>query len=95
MVRAAQREAVNMPIQGSEADIMKLGMIKLDELIGKGFKDDAYILLQIHDEFIFEVKESRVEEFVEEASKLMQDVVSLDVPLVVSSSVGSNMSELK
>jgi DNA polymerase I len=58
MLRAAQREAVNMPIQGSEADIMKLAMIRLDQLIEDQFKGEAHILLQIHDELIFEVKQS-------------------------------------
>jgi DNA polymerase-1 len=95
MVRAAQREAVNMPIQGSEADIMKLAMIKLDELIEKEFKENAYILLQIHDELIFEVKESEVDKFVKKAKEIMENVVSLNVPLSVHSSVGDNMAELK
>jgi len=95
MIRAAQREAVNMPIQGSEADIMKLAMIKLNEIIEQQFTDEAHIILQIHDELIFEVKENRVEQFVKQATKTMQDIVSLDIPLVVNSSVGNNMSELK
>ena len=95
MVRAAQREAINMPIQGSEADIMKLAMIKLDELIEKDFDEKAHIILQIHDELIFEVKESCVKEFVKKAKETMEGVVSLEVPLVVHSSVGDNMAELK
>ena len=95
MVRAAQREAINMPIQGSEADIMKLAMIKIDEMIEKIFNEKAYILLQIHDELIFEVEEKQVEKFVKEAKEIMENVVSLDVPLVVNSSLGNNMAELK
>jgi DNA polymerase I len=95
MVRAAQREAVNMPIQGSEADIMKLAMTKLDELIEEQFKRKAHILLQIHDELIFEVKEKEVKDFVKEAKEIMESVVSLDIPLSVHSSVGENMAELK
>jgi DNA polymerase I len=95
MVRAAQREAVNMPIQGSEADIMKLAMIKLDELIEEKFKEKAYILLQIHDELIFEVKEKEAEEFIKKAEEIMENIVSLDVPLEVHSSTGDNMAELK
>lgn len=95
MMRAAQREAINMPIQGSEADIMKLAMIKLDEMIEEKFKEKAYILLQIHDELIFEVQSDKVTEFIKEAETLMQGVVSLEVPLVVHSSVGDNMAELK
>jgi DNA polymerase-1 len=95
MMRAAQREAVNMPIQGSEADIMKLAMIKLDEMIEEKFKEKAYILLQIHDELIFEVQEKKAEEFIKAAESLMEGIVSLEVPLVVHSSMGDNMAELK
>ena len=94
MVRAAQREAINMPILGSEADIMKLAMIKLDELIEGEFEKKAHILLQIHDELIFEVEEGVVDEFVKKAKKTMEEIVSLEVPLVVNSSVGDNMAEL-
>ncbi|MGI6423361.1 MAG: DNA polymerase I [Candidatus Dojkabacteria bacterium] len=94
MVRAAQREAINMPIQGGEADIMKLAMIKLDEEIEKNFKDDAFILLQIHDELIFEVKENRVNDFEKRAKEIMSNVVSMVVHLDVSSASGDNMAEL-
>jgi DNA polymerase-1 len=94
MVRAAQREAINMPIQGGEADVMKLAMIKLDEEIEKNFKGDASILLQIHDELIFEVKEERVEEFEKKAKEIMKNVVSMEVHLDVSSSSGKDMAEL-
>lgn len=94
LMRSAQREAINMPIQGGEADIMKLAMIKLDEEIERNFKGDAYILLQIHDELIFEVKEGRLEEFEKKAKDIMINVVSLVVHLDVSSSSGDNMAEL-
>ena len=95
MVRAAQREAVNMPIQGSEADIMKLAMIQLDKMIERDFPQKAFMILQIHDELVFEVEQGVAEEFVKKATDIMQKVVSLEVPLVVSSSIGNNMSELK
>ena len=95
MMKAAQREAVNMPIQGSEADIMKLAMIRLEEKINKDYKDTAYILLQIHDELIFEVKEGKVDTFVKDSQSIMEEIVSFEVPLLVHSSVGDNMSELK
>lgn len=94
VLKAAQREAVNMPIQGSEADIMKLAMVRLYDLILKEFDGDAFILLQIHDELIFEVKESRLEEFRKSAEDITRRVVSLNVPLDISSSVGKSMAEL-
>lgn len=93
--RAALREAVNMPIQGTEADIMKLGMAKLNELIEKEFNNDAYILLQIHDEFVFEVKESRVEEFKDKACDILRKAASLETSLEVHDSIGNDLSELK
>ncbi len=70
-------------------------MIKLDEMIEEKFNEKAYILLQIHDELIFEVQENRIDEFIEESESLMEGIVSLNVPLVVHSSVGDNMAELK
>ena len=93
--KAAKREAVNMPIQGSEADIMKLGMVKLDELITKEFSNDAYILLQVHDELVFEVAKDRVEEFEKKASDILKNIVNLEVPLDVHVSNGNNLAELK
>jgi len=95
MNKAAKREAVNMPIQGSEADIMKLGMVKLDELISKEFNDDAYILLQVHDELVFEVVKGRVEEFEKKAVDILKNIVNLEVPLDVHVSHGDNLAELK
>ncbi|MCC7290115.1 hypothetical protein IT417_02620 [bacterium] len=95
MLNAAIREAVNMPIQGGEADIMRLAMVEIDEMIQKKYKDRAYMLLQIHDELIFEVKEELVEEFSEKVKDIMKNVVKLNVPLEVNVSSGSNMSELK
>lgn len=95
MNKAAKREAVNMPIQGSEADIMKLGMVKLDELITEEFGGDAYILLQVHDELVFEVAKDRVEEFEKKASDILKNIVSLEVPLDVHVSNGDNLAELK
>jgi DNA polymerase-1 len=93
--RAALREAVNMPIQGTEADIMKLGMVKLNELIEKEFEGEAYILLQIHDEFVFEVKASRAEEFRTKVVDILRNAASLETTLEVHDSVGSDLSELK
>ena len=93
--RAALREAVNMPIQGTEADIMKLGMVKLNELIEKEFNNEAYIILQIHDELVLEVKVERLKEFEDKVSDILKNIVSLQAPLDVHASTGSNLSELK
>jgi len=92
---AAAREAINMPIQGSEADIMKLVMRDIYSLIEKEYPKQSYILLQIHDEILFEVKEGSVKEFSEKVKKIMLESVSLDVPLDVHISIGDSLSELK
>jgi len=92
---AAMREAINMPIQGSEADIMKLAMIEIREMIKKKYKNKAYTILQIHDELIFEVEESVAENFSKEGVKIMKEVVDLLVPLDVHSNIGHSLAELK
>ncbi len=92
---AAAREAINMPIQGSEADIMKLVMVRIAEYIEKECKDRAYLLLQIHDEIIMEVKEDSLEKISENVKEIMLKSVELEVPLEVHISNGSNLSELK
>lgn len=92
---AAMREAINMPIQGSEADIMKLAMIQIREVINEKYKDKAHIVLQIHDELVFEVEESIAEEFTEESAQIMRNTVDMLVPLDVHSSIGHSLAELK
>lgn len=95
LLKAAQREAINMPIQGSEADIMKLAMIKMDELIQEEFENEAYILLQIHDELVFEVKEEKLSEFQKKVGYIAKTVVSLNAPLDISISRGKNLADLE
>ena len=92
---AAAREAINMPIQGSEADIMKLVMRDIYSLIEKKYPKQSYILLQIHDEIVFEVKKDLVKKFSEEVKKIMLESIALDVPLDVHISIGDTLSELK
>lgn len=95
IVSAAVREAVNMPIQGGEADIMKLAMLDLDKMIEKEYKGDAFLLLQIHDELIFEVKKEAAKKFMKKVDDLMTNIIGLNVPLDVHVNVGNDMSELK
>ena len=92
---AAMREAVNMPIQGSEADIMKLAMINIMKMIKEKYKGKAFILLQIHDELILEVEESVIDKFALESVDIMDDVVELLAPLAVHANIGHSLSELK
>ena len=86
------REAVNTVFQGSAADLIKLSMNKIMETL---VNDDAKLLLQIHDELIFEVKESSAQTFAHAAQKVMEEIFPLHVPLRVSIAIGNNWGELK
>ncbi len=86
------REAVNTVFQGSAADLIKLSMNKIMKTL---VDDEAKLLLQIHDELIFEVKEERAEVFAKEAKKIMVEIYQLRVPLKVSIAIGNNWGELK
>ena len=91
---AILRESVNTVFQGSAADLIKLSMLKIDTMISSQ-KLDAYMLLQIHDELIFEIEESKVEELSKEFAKQMQEIYTLEVPLECSVSIGDCWGELK
>ncbi|RXJ88312.1 DNA polymerase I [Arcobacter sp. CECT 8983] len=94
MMKAAYlRESVNTLFQGSAADLIKLSMIK----IFNEFKDneDIRMLLQIHDELIFEIKESEVDKITNKLVEIMENIYSLKIPLKVSKSVGNTWQELK
>jgi len=92
---AAIREAVNMPIQGGEADIMKLAMIEIDRCIEKKYKNKAFLLLQIHDEFVFEVKKGLEGKFSDDVKNIMKNIVELEVPLDVHILSADNLALLK
>ena len=88
------RESVNTVFQGSAADLIKLSMNQIDSMIRE--EDlDAFMLLQIHDELIFEVREEKVEELSKRFVHTMENVLELDVPLECSVSVGNSWGELK
>lgn len=89
----AERMAVNAPIQGSAADIIKLAMIECDKYI-KENSIDAKCILQIHDELIFEVNENIVLEFTDIMKNIMERAVSLSVPLLVNAETGDNWGQL-
>ncbi len=88
------REGVNTIFQGSAADLIKLSMLDIDSII-KEENLPASMLLQIHDELIFEVVEERAEEIGERFAYTMAHIYKLDVPLECSVSIGSSWSELK
>jgi DNA polymerase I len=90
----AERMALNTPIQGSAADIIKLAMLKIDQIIGEGgFK--AAMLLQIHDELLFEIEEAELNFFAPMIKREMEQAYTLSVPLQVDLKWGCNWEELK
>ena len=91
---AFMRESVNTVFQGSAADLIKLSMNQIDSMIQEE-KLDAFMLLQIHDELIFEVKEEKVDEIAKRFVHTMENVLELDVLLECSVSVGDSWGELK
>ena len=90
--QAAERAAINAPLQGSAADIIKKAMIDVDAWIGEGNKD-IKMIMQVHDELIFEVKKGFAVEAVEQIIKVMESAVKLDIPLIVDANQGANWNE--
>ena len=90
--QAAERTAINAPMQGTAADIIKHAMIKVHLwLEDSGL--DALMIMQVHDELVFEVKESQVEDLVKEVTQRMEAAAKLDVPLIVDAGIGNNWEE--
>ncbi|MDG2421672.1 MAG: DNA polymerase I [Gammaproteobacteria bacterium] len=90
--KAAQRTAINAPMQGSAADIIKQAMIDIDRWLSLGDLD-ARMLLQVHDELVFEVSENDAELLGDGVKFRMATAASLDVPLVVDIGLGNNRDE--
>ncbi|HEM7308447.1 TPA: DNA polymerase I [Acinetobacter baumannii] len=91
MVRkAAERAAINAPLQGSAADIIKLAMIEVDKILPK---DQAKLLLQVHDELVFEVDSNIADELSKQIADVMQSVLEISVPLVVEVGQGKNWDD--
>lgn len=88
------REAINMPIQGTSADIIKIAMIKINDNLLEKF--NSTIRLQIHDELVFSLsKKSNLEKFIKDVSLVMSDFPEISVPLKVDSKYGTNLRDLK
>ena len=90
--KAAQRAAINAPMQGSAADIIKLAMIDIDRWLQSNDLD-AILLLQVHDELVFEVKEQDADLLSDGVRFRMMSAASIDVPLVVDVGLGSNWEQ--
>ena len=89
----ADRMAVNMPIQGLAADIIKLAMLAADKLISEKYPE-VKMVLQIHDELLFEVPEKEAEKFAKDIKAEMESVYKLSVPLIADVKIGDNWGEV-
>ena len=90
--QAAERTAINAPMQGTAADLIKLAMLAVDEWIHSSGVD-ARLMMQVHDELVFEVADDAVAGLSEKVAALMSDIGWLDVPLVVEVGTGDNWDE--
>jgi DNA polymerase-1 len=90
--QAAERTAINAPMQGTAADIIKRAMIAVDNWLEQG-QMDARMIMQVHDELVFEVRESEVDNFIAQVKPLMEDAAELAVPLLVEAGVGDNWEQ--
>jgi DNA polymerase-1 len=98
MKASAERMAINAPIQGTEADIIKLAMVEIDKYLeNKGLRDDVRMLLQVHDELVFEIKEKLVESVAPEIKRMMEVVIDTKktsgIVMLTECSAGDNWVE--
>ena len=96
----AERMAINAPVQGTAADAMRIAMNEVYAYIKKGKKQDSiHLLMQVHDELIFEIKDKDVEKEVQKLKEIMEGVLEgqedYGVPIVADTAVGENWAELK
>ncbi len=94
LVASAERMAINMPVQGTAADIMKMAMLRVDGWLKKS-QWPARLLLQVHDELVLEVEKAAVESVMAGVKEMMESVASFEVPLVVDVESGKNWGEMK
>ncbi|WP_447751513.1 DNA polymerase I [Aeromonas veronii] len=91
--KAAERAAINAPMQGTAADIIKRAMINVDSWI-RGIKDESIrMLMQVHDELVFEIREEKLEEYIAIIKEKMSAAAELHVPLLVEAGTGDNWDQ--
>ena len=106
-VRAqAERMAINAPIQGTQADVIKLAMVRVDEMLEKErARDDAYLLLQVHDELVYEIRADRVNELSRKIKEIMESILTTnetrlpaqagEVPIIATMKSGSDWGSMQ
>ena len=91
--KAAERAAINAPMQGTAADIIKRAMVLVDQWIEQQAPGRVRLLMQVHDELVFEVQESELEGVAEEIRRLMESAAELEVPLIADVGTGDNWDQ--
>lgn len=91
--KAAERAAINAPMQGTAADIIKRAMIAVDSWLQKQNDDAVRMIMQVHDELVFEIRADAVDEASKQIRTLMEGSMALDVPLLVEIGVGDNWEQ--
>lgn len=92
--KSAERMAINAPLQGSAADMIKAAMIQIDNLLQKKYKEEILMILQVHDELVFEMPADMVDKVVPALKQIMENIIKLDVPIVVDVKVGQNWDKM-
>ncbi len=92
--RSAERMAINTPLQGTAADLIKIAMISIAELIA-GHENDIRMILQVHDELIFEIKKDKLEYYLPKIKNIMENGLKMRVPILVEGNIGHSWGELK
>ena len=91
--KAAERAAINAPMQGTAADIIKKAMLLVSNWLKEQPSELATMIMQVHDELIFEVQEDKVEQFCKDVQELMSQAADLDVPLLAEAGFGDNWEQ--
>ncbi|KJG56117.1 DNA polymerase I [Photobacterium kishitanii] len=91
--KAAERAAINAPMQGTAADIIKLAMIAVDEWVQQQPQGQVSLLMQVHDELVFEVEESALDTVTVKVRQLMEQAATLAVPLIAEAGYGDNWDQ--
>ena len=91
--KGAERAAINAPMQGTAADIIKKAMLTVNKWVYEQAPSTVKLLMQVHDELVFEIKTECVEQYTAEICQLMSDAAKLDVPLVVEADSGDNWEQ--
>lgn len=96
LIRQAERMAINMPVQGTAADLIKMAMIKASDFVHEKYShEEVRMLLQVHDELLFEVRMDLAQKLSKDIRDIMENICKLSVPLTVDVKYGDNWSDME